>query len=95
MLCSFTTVNYTARNLVLILSHVLDVVSPLKGFPGGTVVKNLPTNAEDARDVGSISGLGRSLVAGNANPLQYSCLDNSMDRGAWQAIVHGVIKSLT
>ena len=67
----------------------------LKGFPGGTVVKNLPTNAEDARDVGSISGLGRSLVAGNANPLQYSCLDNSMDRGAWQAIVHGVIKSLT
>ena len=45
--------------------------------------------------VGSISGLGRSPGAGNGNPLQFSCLDNSMDRGTWQAIVHGVAKSQT
>ena len=49
------------------------------GFPGGTVVKNLPDNAGDA---GSIPGSGRSLGGGNGNPLQYYCLENSMDRGA-------------
>ena len=54
------------------------------------MVKNSPANAGDARDVGSIPGLGRSLEVGNGNPLQYSCLENSMDRGAWQAIVNGV-----
>ena len=48
-----------------------------------------------ARDVGSIPGLGRSTREGNGNPLQYSCLENSMDRGAWQAAVHGVTKSGT
>jgi len=51
-------------------------------FPGGAAVKNPPANAGDARDVGSISGLGRSPGIGNGNPLQYSCLENSMDRGA-------------
>ena len=51
-------------------------------FPSGSVVKNLPANAGDA---GSISGLGRSPGGGNDNPLQYSCLGNPMDRGAWQA----------
>ena len=61
--------------------------------PGSLVVKNLPTNAEDARDVGSISGLGRSPGEGNGNSFQYSCLENSMDRGAWQGTVDGVIKS--
>ena len=45
-------------------------------------------------DTGSILGSGRSLGEGNGNPLQYSCLENSMDRGPWQAIVHGVIKEL-
>ena len=69
MLCSFTTVNYTARNLVLILSHVLDVVSPLKGFPGGTVVKNPSANAGDSRDVDLVPGSGRSPGVGNGNPL--------------------------
>ena len=59
------------------------------------VVKNLPVNAADARNVGSISGLGRSLGEGHGNPLQYSCLENPMDRGTWQAIVHGVAKSQT
>ena len=50
-----------------------------KGFPGGSVVKNLPANGEDA---GSIPGLGRSPGDENGNPLQYSCLENPMDRGA-------------
>ena len=58
------------------------------GFPGGTVVKNLLANAENARDAGLIPELGRSPEAGNVNPLQYSCLENPMDRGAWQATGH-------
>ena len=64
-------------------------------FPGGTVVKNLPANAGDLRDVGLISGLGRSPGEGNGNPLQYSSLENSMDRGAWWATAHGVAESQT
>ena len=64
-------------------------------FPGGAVVKKLPANAGDARDVGSILGSRRSPGVGNVNPLQYSCLENPMDRGAWQATVHDVTKSLT
>ena len=64
-------------------------------FPGGSVVKNPPANAGDTGDMGSIPGLGRSPGRGNGNPLQYSCLGNLMDRGAWQATVHGVAKSRT
>ena len=52
-------------------------------LPGDTVVKKPPTNAGDARDVGSTPGSGRSAGEGNGNPLQYSYLENSMDRGAW------------
>ena len=59
-------------------------------FSGGTVVKNLPANAGDARDADSVPGSGRSPGGGNGNPLQYSCLENSMDRGAWQATVHAL-----
>ena len=66
----------------------------IKGFPGGTVVKNLPASAGDARDLGSVLGFGRSPVEGNGNPLHYSCLENFMDRGAWWAVVHGVAKCL-
>ena len=65
------------------------------GFPGGTVVKNLPANAGDTRDTGSIPGLGRSSGGGNGNPLQYSCLENSMDRGAWWVPVRGVAENRT
>ena len=54
------------------------------------VVKNLPANAGDIRDAGSAPGLGRSLGRGSGNPFQYSCLENPMDRGAWQATVHSV-----
>ena len=64
----------------------------MMGFPGGSVVKNPPANAGD---MGLIPGLGRSPEEGNGNPLQYSCLENPMDRRAWQAIVHGVTKSRT
>ena len=58
------------------------------GFPGGPSVKNPPPNARDEGDVGSVPGWGRSPGGGHGNPLQYSCLENPMDRGAWQAIVH-------
>ena len=64
-------------------------------FPGGTVLKNPPAHGGDARDAGSIPGLGRSPGVGNGNPPQYSCLENSMDRAAWQATVHGVAKNQT
>ena len=56
------------------------------------VVKNPPANAGDARDEGLIPGLGRSPGIGNGNPLQYSCLENYMDRGAWRATVHRVTR---
>ena len=60
------------------------------------VVKILPANAEDdARDVGSIPGIGRSPREGNGNPLRFSYQENPMNRGAWQATVHGVAKSWT
>ena len=59
------------------------------------VVKNPPANAGDLRDAGSVPGLGRSPGEGRGNPLQYSCLENSMDRGAWWATVHSVVKTQT
>ena len=62
------------------------------GFPGGTEVKNLLANAGGT---GSTPELGRSPGEGNGNLLQYSCLENSMDRGAWQATVHEVAESWT
>ena len=59
------------------------------------VVKNPPANAGDVRDTSSIPGLGRSPGGGHGHPLQYSCLENPMDRGAWQATFHKVTKSRT
>ena len=58
------------------------------------MVKNLPATAGDIRDEGSIPGLGRSPAVGNGIPLQY-CLENSMDRGAWRVIVHGILEYLS
>ena len=72
----------------MFISHV----SLLWGFHGDSEVK---ASACNAGELGSISGLGRSLGEGNGNPLQYSCLENPMDRGAWWAILHGVAKSWT
>ena len=63
-----------------------------QGFPGGSEVK---ASACNAGDLGSIPGLGRSSGEGNSNPLQYSCLENPIDRGAWWATLHGVAKSRT
>jgi len=62
------------------------------GFPGGSERKESACNAGHSS---SLPGSGRSPGEGNGNPLQYSCLENSMDRGAWRAIVHGVAKSQT
>ena len=59
------------------------------------VVRNLPANAGDAGEIDSIPGSGKNPRKGNGNPLQYSCLENPTDRGAWQATVHGVPKSQT
>ena len=58
-------------------------------------VKNPPANARDLRDLGLIPGLGKSPGEGNDNPFQYSCLENPMPRGAWQATVHEIAKSWT
>ena len=57
------------------------------------MVRNLSANAEDSEDVGSVPGLGRSPGEENDNPLQYFCLENSTDRGAWRSTVHGIVKS--
>ena len=65
------------------------------GFPGDSMVKNLPANAGGAGDTGSIPGPEKSSGGGNSNPFQYSCLENPMDRGAWWAKVRGVAWSWT
>ena len=81
-----TEPNYTERSLFFYLTTL---ILPLLGFPGGSEVK---ASAYNAGDAGSIPG---SPGEGNGNPLQYSCLENPMDREAWQATVHGVAKSWT
>ena len=79
-----------------VLAHEL-ITSPR--YPGvsqmALVVKSLPVNAGDVRDAGSIPGSGRSLGGGNCNPVQHFCLENPMDRGAWQGTVHRVAESDT
>ena len=72
------------------MSHNFKGYTPLKiGFLDGSVVKNLPANAGDTGDTSSVPGSRRFLGRGNGNPLQYSYLENTMDRGAWRAPVHG------
>ena len=68
---------------------------PNKGFSDGSVVQNLPTNARDIGDTGLTFLSGRSPGGGNGNPLQYPCLENHMDRGAWWAAAHRVTKGWT
>ena len=72
---------------------MLSVIYYCLSDSGGTVVKNLPANARDTRDVGLIPGSGKSPEGEHDSPLQYSCLENPMDRGVWQATEHRVAKS--
>ena len=69
------------------------IQSVTTGFPDGAMGKNLSANARDTGGAGSIPGSGRSPGVGNVNPLQYSCLENPMDRSTWRATVHWVTKS--
>ena len=85
------------RRILYQLSHK---GSPFQGLlwvkiQGALVVKHPPASAGDMRDMGSIPGSGRSPGGGNGNPLQYSCLGNPIDRGAWQALIHRMTKSWT
>ena len=73
----------------------LNVIYGTLFFQVALVVKNPPANAGEARGMVLIPGLGRSPRGGNGNPFQYSCLENSMNSGAWWATVHGVAKSWT
>ena len=76
-----------SRLVSIILIFVIVLFYLLKSFPSGSDIKESACNAGD---LGSIPGMGRSLGEGNGNPLQCSCLENPMDRGAWRAAVHGV-----
>ena len=92
----FTGLMEVNRNEIRQFFRFLSVLSTEHGtwvgFPGGSEVE---ASACNAGDLGSIPGSGRSSGDGNGHPLQYSCLENPMDRGAWQATVHGVAKSRT
>ena len=78
---SITSLCWALRTDVIIYPYL-----SIAGFPGGTVVRNLPTNAGDSRDAGSIPGLERSPGIRNGNLLQYSCLENPMDRVTWNPL---------
>ena len=94
---------HTAKGFGIVSKAEIDVFLELSSFfheipwapQVALAVKNPPASAGEVRDVGSIPGSGRSLGGGHGDPLQYSCLENSMDRGAWQTIVHGITKSDT
>ena len=77
-----------------LIAHVFLALSSMN-VETSLVAQTVKASAYNAGDPGSIPGLGRSPGEGNGNPLQYSCLENPMDRGAWQATVHGVAKSQT
>ena len=93
--------NDTVDNKITSFCSSRDTIKRVKGklYSGrrpsqvALAVKNLPASAGDRRDMGLIPGSGRSPGGGHGNPLQYSCLENPMDRGAWQIMVHGVTKS--
>ena len=87
--------HWTTREIPVLSFFICLPTSIHGGFPGGSMVKNLPANAGDAGDMGSIPGSERPPGEGNGNPLQYSCLENSTDKGAWQVTVRGVAKSQT
>ena len=88
--CTFTVDSSVNDFIYLLVSSI-----ELRAYQVALVVKNLPGNAGDIRNTGSIPGSGRSPGEGHGKPLQYSCLQNPMYRGVWQAIVHRVTKSRT
>ena len=77
------------------MEHFSLTLTIVRAFQVALMVKILPANAGDIRDIGSIPGLGRSPRGGHGNPPQYSCMENPMDRGAWRAAVHRVTQSPT
>ena len=85
--------NYFPNSLIQEIPFLLEYKD--RASQVALVVKNLPANAGDIRDRGSIPGLGGSPGGGHGRPLQYSCLENPMDRGAWWVTVHSVMKSQT
>ena len=97
MSCDIYTVDvlkialYITIEILVICSYLTSVSASQVAL----VVKNLPASAGGVRDGGSIPGLGRSPGGGHGNPLQYSCLEDPMDRGAWQVTAHRVTKSQT
>ena len=91
----WTTREVPDISIFLLFRKIIVCTIRLMGFPGGTMVMTPPANAGDERGAGSVPGWRRSLGEGNGNPLQYSCLENSMDRGACLATVYGVAKSRT
>ena len=97
---NFIPFNVETHTHILIHTYSLSDTFPLEvirrylGFPHCVVIKNLPVNAGDTGNVCSTPGSRRSLRGRNGNPLQYSCLENPKDRGAWWATVHGVAKEL-
>ena len=82
-------------NKLVHLYKLFKLIKASLGFPGGSVLKNLPANAGDSKDGGLIPGSEKSPGGGNGNPLWYSCLNDPIDRGAWKVIVHRVEKSQT
>ena len=98
----FSPLHYIINSLIIYIYHLhnslsINIIICICNNYGAYQVaqKNLPANEEDTRDMGSVPGLGRSPGEGNGNPFQYSWLENSMDRGAWRAIVYAVTKSWT
>ena len=81
------------KSVIFKLSYVCCFLDIMLASQGALVVKNQSASAGEVRVAGSIPGLGRPPGGGHGNPLQYSCLENSTDRGAWRAIVHEVAKS--
>ena len=99
-LSDWTELNQSSPSIRLckiVIQNFWFLISPgtSGSFPGGSVVKNSTASAGDSGDASLIAGLERFPGEGNGNPLQYSCLENSVDIGAWQATVHGVAKSWT
>ena len=93
--CFFLIYQKEGHRTTELPDSITGLLTHAEGFPSGVMVKNPPANAGNIRDTGSIPGWGRSPGGGHGNPLQYSCLEKPIDRGAWQATVHRVAQSWT